>query len=229
MVELAATYFVRPAPRGVVVANRTLARGHSFAERFDAEAIALDRAARAHAEFDIVITGTASTLPILGKGLFERALKARRRRPMFIVDFAVPRDVEAECRAGRRLPLHHRRPGHIVQEGRTRAPRAARGRGDHHARWRHSAPGQVARARSRRSCELRQRPDRYRERRAREPRAARRAKTPRRSSKRSPKGLANKFLHHPTRRFSRAAARRERSCAPSRRSIPNPTRRAADA
>ncbi|HUP28862.1 MAG TPA: glutamyl-tRNA reductase, partial [Usitatibacter sp.] len=96
MVELAATYFVAQRPQAVVVANRTLARGEAFAERFDAQAIALSELPARVAEFDVILTGTASTLPILGKGLIERALKARRNRPMFIVDFAVPRDVEPE-------------------------------------------------------------------------------------------------------------------------------------
>ena len=96
MVELAATYFVAQRPASVKVANRTLARGEEFAERFGGTAISLAELADHLHEFDIVVTGTASTLPILGKGMFERALKARRRRPIFVVDFAVPRDVEPE-------------------------------------------------------------------------------------------------------------------------------------
>src|SRR5207302_7359730 len=46
---------------------------------------------------DIIVTSTASSLPILGKGLLERAIKARRHAPMFIVDLAVPRDVEPQA------------------------------------------------------------------------------------------------------------------------------------
>ena len=96
MVELAATYFVAQRPLSVVVANRTLSRGEEFAEKFGAEAIALTALpARLH-EFDVVLTGTASSLPIIGKGQVESALAARRHRPVFIADFAVPRDVEAE-------------------------------------------------------------------------------------------------------------------------------------
>ncbi len=97
MVELAATYFVAQGPQSVVVANRTLARGEAFAERFNGTAIALEQLPERLHEFDVVITGTASTLPILSKGTFERALKARRYRPMFVVDFAVPRDVEPDA------------------------------------------------------------------------------------------------------------------------------------
>src|SRR4029450_6611248 len=95
-----------------------LARGEEFAERFGARAIALTELPSRIAEFDIVITGTASTLPILGKGLIERALKARRRRPMFIVDFAVPRDVEPEVASLQDVFLYTvDELGKIVQEG----------------------------------------------------------------------------------------------------------------
>ena len=74
MVELAATYFAGQQPRSIVVANRTLARGEAFAERFEATAIPLSDLPGRLAEFDIILTGTASTLPILGKGLIGSAL-----------------------------------------------------------------------------------------------------------------------------------------------------------
>src|SRR5258708_7014840 len=118
MVELAATYFVAQRPAQVVVANRTLARGEEFAARFDARAISLEDLPARLAEFDIVITGTASTLPIVGKGMLERALKARRRRPIFIVDFAVPRAVQAEAAVLEDIFLYTIDDlGKIVQEG----------------------------------------------------------------------------------------------------------------
>ncbi len=118
MVELAATYFVAQGPQSVVVANRTLARGEAFAERFNGSAIALEQLPERLHEFDIVITGTASTLPILSKAAFERALKARRYRPMFVVDFAVPRDVEKEAGELEDLFLYSIDDlGTIVQEG----------------------------------------------------------------------------------------------------------------
>ncbi len=118
MVELAATYFVAQAPQQVVVANRTLARGEAFAERFSGTAIALEQLPERLHEFDIVITGTASTLPILSRGAFERALKARRFRPMFVVDFAVPRDVEPDAAELEDLFLYTIDDlGTIVQEG----------------------------------------------------------------------------------------------------------------
>jgi glutamyl-tRNA reductase len=96
MIELAATHFAGQSPKRIVVANRTMERGQALADRFAAEAITLkDMPERFH-EFDAIITSTASTLPIIGKGLVERALKKRRHRPIFMVDLAVPRDIEEE-------------------------------------------------------------------------------------------------------------------------------------
>ena len=96
MIELAATHFAAKAPARIAVANRTLERGEKLALRFGAEAMRLaDLPARLH-EFDIVVSCTASSLPLIGLGAVERALKARRRRPIFMVDLAVPRDIEPE-------------------------------------------------------------------------------------------------------------------------------------
>jgi glutamyl-tRNA reductase len=97
MIDLAATHFAAKKPRSITVANRTLERGAQLAARFGADAITLSELPERLAGFDIIITSTASTLPILGKGLLERAIKARRHAPMFIVDLAVPRDVEPEA------------------------------------------------------------------------------------------------------------------------------------
>jgi glutamyl-tRNA reductase len=96
MIELVATHFEARAPKAIALANRTLERGERLASRFGGEAIRLsDMPGRLH-EFDAVISCTASTLPIIGLGAVERALKARKRRPMFMVDLAVPRDIEPE-------------------------------------------------------------------------------------------------------------------------------------
>ena len=96
MIELVATHFEARAPKSIALANRTLERGERLASRFGGEAIRLsDLPARLH-EFDAVVSCTASTLPIIGLGAVERALKARRHRPMFMVDLAVPRDIEPE-------------------------------------------------------------------------------------------------------------------------------------
>ena len=96
MIELVASHFAARKPKGMAVANRTLERGEKLARRFGAEAIHIaDLPQRLH-EFDAVISCTASQLPIIGLGAVERALKARRNRPMFILDLAVPRDTEPE-------------------------------------------------------------------------------------------------------------------------------------
>ena len=96
MIELCATHFAAQAPARITVANRTLERGHALAHRFNGRAIELRQLAEQLQEHDIVVSCTASSLPILGKGLVERALRARKRQPMFMVDLAVPRDIEAE-------------------------------------------------------------------------------------------------------------------------------------
>ena len=97
MIDLTATHFAARNPRSITIANRTLERGRELAARFRAEAITLNEMPERLHEFDIVVTCTASTLPILGKGLLERVIKARRHAPIFIVDLAVPRDVEPEA------------------------------------------------------------------------------------------------------------------------------------
>ncbi|MBK7546307.1 MAG: glutamyl-tRNA reductase [Rhodoferax sp.] len=99
MIELTATHFAARHPRAMAVANRTLERGEKLAGRFGAEVMRLaDLPSRLH-EFDAVISCTASTLPIIGLGAVERALKRRKHRPMFMVDLAVPRDIEPEVKA----------------------------------------------------------------------------------------------------------------------------------
>src|SRR5688572_7712941 len=97
MIELCATHFAAQAPRRIAVANRTLERAEKLARRFSGEALELRALPERLQEYDIVVSSTASSLPILGKGLVERALRARRRRPMFMVDLAVPRDIEPEA------------------------------------------------------------------------------------------------------------------------------------
>ena len=96
MIELVATHFAARQPRAMAVANRTLERGERLAARFNAQALRLsDLATRLH-EFDVVVSCTASSLPLIGLGAVERALKARRHKPLFMVDLAVPRDIEPE-------------------------------------------------------------------------------------------------------------------------------------
>ncbi|UXH77758.1 glutamyl-tRNA reductase [Roseateles amylovorans] len=96
MIELVATHFAAKSPRAMAVANRTLERGEKLAAQLGADAIKLaDLPDRLH-EFDAVISCTASSLPLIGLGAVERALKRRKHKPMFMVDLAVPRDIEQE-------------------------------------------------------------------------------------------------------------------------------------
>jgi glutamyl-tRNA reductase len=99
MIELTATHFAAQHPRRMVFANRTLERAQALADRFPGRAITLNDLPSQLASHDIVVSCTASTLPIIGKGLVESALKARKHRPMLIYDLAVPRDVEGEVGA----------------------------------------------------------------------------------------------------------------------------------
>ena len=78
------------------IANRTLANAEVVANKYGAEAMQLTDIPNRLAEFDIVIASTGSTLPVVGKGAVEAAIKQRRRKPIFMVDIAVPRDIEAE-------------------------------------------------------------------------------------------------------------------------------------
>jgi glutamyl-tRNA reductase len=96
MIELVATHFAARKPLGMAIANRTRERGEKLAKKFNAELLPLSDLPNRLGEFDAVISCTASTLPIIGLGAVERALKARKRRPIFMVDLAVPRDIEPE-------------------------------------------------------------------------------------------------------------------------------------
>ncbi len=96
MIELVAPHFAAKKPRSISVANRTLERGEKLASRFGAEALRLADLPQRLADFDVVISCTASSLPIIGLGAVARALKTRKHRPMFMVDLAVPRDIEPE-------------------------------------------------------------------------------------------------------------------------------------
>ncbi len=96
MIELCAAHFCANQPRQVTVANRTVERGRALAERYNGTAIRLDELGEYLPQHDIVVSCTASPLPIIGLGMVERAIKARRHRPIFMIDLAVPRDIEEE-------------------------------------------------------------------------------------------------------------------------------------
>ncbi|WP_348700448.1 glutamyl-tRNA reductase [Duganella fentianensis] len=96
MIELCATHFAAQNPRSITVANRTLERGEQLAHRYGGQAIRLAELQDKLHLYDIVISCTASSLPLIGLGMVERAIKARRHKPIFMVDLAVPRDIEPE-------------------------------------------------------------------------------------------------------------------------------------
>ncbi|HJU99055.1 glutamyl-tRNA reductase [Duganella sp. LX20W] len=96
MIELCATHFAAQNPKSITIANRTLERGEVLAHRFGGKAIRLAELPDKLHQYDIIISCTASSLPLIGLGLVERAIKARRHKPIFMVDLAVPRDIEPE-------------------------------------------------------------------------------------------------------------------------------------
>ncbi len=96
MVELCAAHFSATKPKRITVANRTPERGEALAARFGGDAMRLDEIGARLPEYDVIVSCTASPLPIIGLGMAERAIRARRHRPMVMVDLAVPRDIEPE-------------------------------------------------------------------------------------------------------------------------------------
>jgi glutamyl-tRNA reductase len=96
MIELVATHFRSRKPRSLTVANRSRARAQSLCQRLSARDMPLSDLGRRLHEFDIVVSCTSSSLPLIGFADVERALKARRHRPMLMLDLAVPRDIDPE-------------------------------------------------------------------------------------------------------------------------------------
>ncbi|MEN3111245.1 glutamyl-tRNA reductase [Uliginosibacterium paludis] len=96
MIELCAAHFAGSQPARISIANRTLARAETLAARVRADVLPLEALADVLHAYDVVVSCTGSPLPLIGRGMVERALKARRRKPMVMVDLAVPRDIEPE-------------------------------------------------------------------------------------------------------------------------------------
>ena len=95
-IELVARHLKQNQVKHIIIANRSIDKAQTLAKEAGSEAITLAQIPERLQHADIVVTSTASTLPILGKGAIEAALKKRKRSPMFILDLAVPRDVEPE-------------------------------------------------------------------------------------------------------------------------------------
>lgn len=95
-IELVAKHLLEQGAQQLTVANRSYDRAVALASQFSGQVVSLAQVPQALVDADVVISSTASTLPIVGKGMVEQALKKRRHKPMFFVDLAVPRDIEAQ-------------------------------------------------------------------------------------------------------------------------------------
>ena len=105
-IELTARHLHQHGIGRIIIANRTYDKAHALASQFNGYAIALSEIPDHLAEADIVVSSTASQLPILGKGRVESAIKKRKHKPMFMVDLAVPRDIEPEVEQLRDVYLY---------------------------------------------------------------------------------------------------------------------------
>ena len=118
MIELCMTHFAARHPKSMTVANRNLDKGQALAQRFNAQAIALGQIPELLHEYDAVISCTASTLPLIGLGAVESALKKRKHSPMFMLDLAVPRDIEPQVQELKNVYLYSvDHLSHVVQNG----------------------------------------------------------------------------------------------------------------
>lgn len=97
MIQRVAEHLAQMGVKGMTIANRTLANAESLAAQYDADSLQLTDVAANLADYDIIIASTGSSLPVVGKGALEAAVKQRRHKPIFIVDIAVPRDIEPEA------------------------------------------------------------------------------------------------------------------------------------
>ncbi len=95
-IELVARHLREHKVKQMIIANRTRERAQLLAQEVGAEVISLGEVDERLYQADIIISSTASPLPIIGKGMVERAMKKRRNQPVLLVDIAVPRDVEPE-------------------------------------------------------------------------------------------------------------------------------------
>ncbi len=208
-VELVARHLARSGVRRIVVANRTLGRARQLAENFGARSVLLADAPSQLAHADIVISSTASQLPVLGKGAVERALRRRRHRPILMVDIAVPRDVEPQVGELKDVYLYSvddlkdivadnlrtrrheaRRADQIVEEGVERHVREQRSR-----RAVDAVKALRVQAEGARQGEL-----------ERARKALARGERPEAVLETLSRGLTNKLIHHPSAALRRASA-----------------------
>ncbi len=96
MIELCAQHLNQKGVNNMIVANRTVKNAEKIASLYGARAVSLKQFSDLIHEADIIISSTAASVPIIGKGLIETALKLRKHKPMFMLDIAIPRDIEPE-------------------------------------------------------------------------------------------------------------------------------------
>ena len=202
MIELVATHFAAQSPKYITFANRTVERAAHLAQRFGGVAISLSELPDKIATHDIIVTSTASPLPILGKGLMERAIKQRKRRPVFMVDLAVPRDIEPEVADLRDIFLYTVDDlGAIVREGLDKRVSAVdEAESIIATRVAEFSDWLDARASVPAIRQIRERAEEYRlTELERAQRLLAKGDDPQQVLEAFSRGLANKFLHHPTR------------------------------
>ena len=126
-IELAARHLTEAKVKRLLIANRTIAHAQDLASRHGGFALPLDEIDRHLAEADVVISATASRTPILGRTQVERALQARRHRPMLLLDLAVPRDIESDVANLRDVFLYTVDDlEHVIEDNRRSRREAAR-------------------------------------------------------------------------------------------------------
>ncbi len=124
MIQLCASHFAGKRPKEIAISNRTVDRGDEMAKVFAEKGLKTDSfplqslPTRLH-DFDVIVSCTASALPIIGMGMIKTALKARNSRPIVLIDLAVPRDIEPEIRSLKDAYLYSVDDlGGVVNEGR---------------------------------------------------------------------------------------------------------------
>lgn len=97
MAEMCAKYFNKYNPQKISIANRSIQNGRALAKKINADACLLGEITEQLHNYDIVVSSTGSQLPIIGLGMVDRAIKARKHKPMLLIDLAMPRDIENEA------------------------------------------------------------------------------------------------------------------------------------
>jgi glutamyl-tRNA reductase len=124
MIQLCASHFAGRKPKQIAISNRTVDRGDEMAKVFSEKGLQTDSFPLQSLptrlqDFDVIVSCTASALPIIGMGMIKTALKARNSRPIVLIDLAVPRDIEPEVRSLKDAYLYSVDDlGSVVNEGR---------------------------------------------------------------------------------------------------------------